>query len=85
MRDRPQIRKRLQKLKKASKNHRPLSVLMLSIDSVSRLNLIRSMPQTYRNLVDNQWFELQGYNKVRFQFKGKMISFFIKCFYSLSN
>lgn len=39
---------------------------MLSIDSVSRLNFIRSMPQTYKSLHDNEWFELQGYNKVRF-------------------
>lgn len=43
---------------------RPLSVLMLSIDSISRLNLIRAMPKTAQHLYNNQWFELQGYNKV---------------------
>lgn len=43
---------------------RPLSVLMLSIDSISRLNLIRAMPKTAQHLYDNKWFELQGYNKV---------------------
>lgn len=43
---------------------RPLSVLMLSIDSISRLNLIRAMPKTAQHLYNNNWFELQGYNKV---------------------
>lgn len=43
---------------------RPLSVLMLSIDSVSRLNLLRAMPKTAQHLTDNGWHELQGYNKV---------------------
>lgn len=43
---------------------RPLSVLMLSIDSISRLNLIRAMPKTAQHLYKNKWFELQGYNKV---------------------
>lgn len=69
IRDRPEIRKRMTNLKEKSRNHRPLSVLMLSIDSVSRLNFIRSMPHTYKSLVDNQWFELQGYNKVIFYIK----------------
>lgn len=66
IRDKPEIRKRLTKFKEKSKNHRPLSVLMLAIDSVSRLNFIRSMPQTYLSLLDNNWFELQGYNKVTY-------------------
>lgn len=43
---------------------RPLSVLMLAIDSISRLNLLRAMPQTAQHLYDTGWFELQGYNKV---------------------
>lgn len=45
--------------------NRPLSVLMLGIDSVSRLNLIRAMPMTAQHLYDTGWFELKGYNKVR--------------------
>lgn len=48
----------------SSKKPRPLSVLILSIDSISRLNLIRAMPKTAQHLYDNNWFELQGYNKV---------------------
>lgn len=43
---------------------RPLNVLMVGIDSISRLNLIRAMPDTYNYLQDNDWFELRGYNKV---------------------
>ena len=44
---------------------KPLSVLILGIDSVSRLNLMRAMPNTTKYLHDNNWFELAGYNKVR--------------------
>lgn len=54
-----------QKTRNEDTNVRPLSVLMLAIDSVSRLNLYRTMPQTARFLNANEWFELQGYNKVR--------------------
>lgn len=43
---------------------RPLSVLMIGIDSISRLNLIRAMPNTAQHLYDTGWFELKGYNKV---------------------
>lgn len=43
---------------------RPLSVLMMGIDSVSRINLRRAMPNTAEYLVGNNWFELEGYNKV---------------------
>lgn len=64
IRERPDIRKRLNDLKEKTKTNRPLSVLMLSIDSVSRLNLIRAMPKTAQHLYDSGWFELQGYNKV---------------------
>lgn len=72
IRDRPDIRERLNDLKEKNKTQRPLSVLMLSIDSVSRLNLIRAMPKTAQHLYDTGWFELQGYNKVNvsdFHFK----------------
>lgn len=65
IRDKPEVRRRLIEFKKKPKMHRPLSVLMLSIDSVSRLNFMRSMPLTHKTLIDNNWFELQGYNKVK--------------------
>lgn len=76
IRERPDIRQRLNAMKQseiidsnattdeAMASKRPLSVLMLSIDSISRLNLIRAMPKTAQHLYDNPWFELQGYNKV---------------------
>ncbi|XP_008203577.1 uncharacterized protein LOC100121316 isoform X1 [Nasonia vitripennis] len=41
-----------------------LSVLMLGIDSVSRLNFHRSMPATRAYFEDRGWFELRGYNKM---------------------
>lgn len=49
---------------------KPISVLMMGIDSVSRLNLIRAMPRTAQTFYDNGWFELRGYNKV---FQNKII------------
>lgn len=63
MRQRPDIRQRLDTF---AANHveRPLSVLMMSIDSISRLNLLRAMPKTAQHMYDTGWFELQGYNKV---------------------
>lgn len=65
VRDRLDVRKRLTELKEKSRNNRPLSVFMFGIDSISRLNFIRSMPLTYQYVHDNQWFELHGYNKVK--------------------
>ncbi|KAH8286259.1 hypothetical protein KR054_005522 [Drosophila jambulina] len=52
------------KTKKQQRPQRPPSVLMLGIDSISRVNLIRAMPKTAQYLYDNEWFELAGYNKV---------------------
>lgn len=40
------------------------SVLMIGIDSISRLNLLRAMPNTAQHLYDNGWFEMKGYNKM---------------------
>ncbi|XP_065211167.1 uncharacterized protein LOC135839194 [Planococcus citri] len=40
------------------------SVLFFGIDSISRLNLIRSMPKTVQYLKEKQWLELEGYNKI---------------------
>ncbi|XP_060841555.1 uncharacterized protein LOC132922196 isoform X1 [Rhopalosiphum padi] len=40
------------------------SVLIISIDSLSRLNLIRSMPITYRLLETHGFMSLEGYTKV---------------------
>ncbi|XP_049303315.1 uncharacterized protein LOC105222033 [Bactrocera dorsalis] len=40
------------------------SVLLFGIDALSRINLRRTMPLTFKYLQSNQWFELRGYNKV---------------------
>lgn len=43
---------------------RKLSVMFVGIDSVSRLNLLRTMPKTSRYLHKNNWISLKGYNKI---------------------
>ena len=48
----------------ASALSRKLSVLMLGIDSVSRLNFMRSAPLTDRYLRDTGWIRFDGYNKM---------------------
>ncbi|EDW38889.1 GL13794 [Drosophila persimilis] len=39
------------------------SVIMFGIDSLSRINLRRTMPKVYNFLTRSGWYELQGYNK----------------------
>lgn len=46
---------------------RPISVLLIGIDNISRLHIMRAMPKTYRYLNENQWIEYTGYNKVFFE------------------
>lgn len=53
------------RFKEIEKKERPLSVLLIGIDSISRLNFIRSMPNTAQYLHSTGWMELQGYNKVK--------------------
>ncbi|KOC62590.1 hypothetical protein WH47_04251 [Habropoda laboriosa] len=43
---------------------RKLSVLLLGIDSVSRLNFMRSAPNTEKYLRETGWVRLNGYNKM---------------------
>uniref|UniRef100_A0A6P4F257 Uncharacterized protein LOC108046301 n=1 Tax=Drosophila rhopaloa TaxID=1041015 RepID=A0A6P4F257_DRORH len=40
------------------------SVLMFGIDTLSRINLRRTMPKVYNFLTGSGWYELQGYNKI---------------------
>nr|CAH7722093.1 unnamed protein product [Callosobruchus chinensis] len=57
-----QLKERLRK--GTSKSTKPLSVLFIVIDSVSRLNVERTMPRTKQFLVDNGFLEYVGYNKI---------------------
>lgn len=84
VRDRPELRAKLNQF--AEKDvKRPLSVLMMSIDSISRLNLIRAMPKTAQHMYDSGWFELQGYNKVSWIKRNcRSLKFRLKCFNVLS-
>lgn len=43
---------------------RPLSILLIGVDSVSRLNSLRTMPKTRSYLNSLGWTELKGYNKI---------------------
>lgn len=63
--ERVEIQERLKQWKRRDQGKRVPSVLMIGIDSISRVNLIRAMPKTAQYLYDNDWFELAGYNKVR--------------------
>lgn len=53
-----------EKLQNLDKSSHPLSVLLIGIDSISRLNLIRLLPKTRNFLLQNDWIELKGYNKI---------------------
>ncbi|XP_055630168.1 uncharacterized protein LOC129770974 isoform X2 [Toxorhynchites rutilus septentrionalis] len=64
IRTKASVRERLDRFRQQSNLPRPLSVLMVGIDSISRLNLIRAMPHTAQHLYDTGWFELKGYNKI---------------------
>lgn len=52
------------KLKLMENKESVFSVLLMGIDSVSRLNFIRSLPNSHKFLVDHDWISLKGYNKV---------------------
>ncbi|CAD7006578.1 unnamed protein product [Ceratitis capitata] len=65
--EKPRVRERLNAWKKKDTDRgrtKPPSILMIGIDSISRVNLIRAMPKTAQHLYDNEWFELSGYNKI---------------------
>lgn len=50
-----------------SKRKRPrhkFSILLFGIDSISRLNFIRTLPKTREFVEKRGWIELEGYNKI---------------------
>lgn len=57
-----EIEKKMEKYKNENKEH--LSVLLIGIDSISRMNLVRSLPLTHLFLKENDWIEFKGYNKM---------------------
>ncbi|XP_039480952.1 uncharacterized protein LOC120444987 isoform X1 [Drosophila santomea] len=50
-------------VKEESEVHKP-SILIMGLDSTSRINLRRAMPSVYKFVKQPGWFEMQGYNKV---------------------
>lgn len=67
--DKKTVQDRLRRFRTRNPNYRPISVLLIAIDSISRMNLKRSMPKTAKYLHDNDWIELRGYNKVIHNYK----------------
>lgn len=53
-----------EKLEKFDNKSHYMSVLLVGIDSISRLNLKRMMPKTYQYLKEKDWIEYKGYNKM---------------------
>lgn len=61
----PKAQEKIDNFKKNFENvTEPISVLFIGIDSISRLNLIRTMPKTYVHLENSGWHTLLGYNKM---------------------
>ncbi|XP_014480678.1 PREDICTED: uncharacterized protein LOC106747559 [Dinoponera quadriceps] len=58
------VRDRVDHSVNQSDTPRKLSVLILGIDSVSRLNFYRTMPKTEKYLRETGWIGLKGYNKI---------------------
>ncbi|RZC40976.1 DUF229, Sulfatase, and/or Phosphodiest domain containing protein, partial [Asbolus verrucosus] len=54
----------IQKSKMFANKIKPFSVLMIGIDGISRLNFIRSLPNSHKFLMNNGWISLKGYNKI---------------------
>uniref|UniRef100_A0A1B6C5Q2 Uncharacterized protein n=1 Tax=Clastoptera arizonana TaxID=38151 RepID=A0A1B6C5Q2_9HEMI len=52
------------KIEKSEGNKEKMNVLLIGFDSISRLNLIRSMPRTVLFLKSQGWVDLRGYNKM---------------------
>ncbi|ALC43738.1 Ilp8 [Drosophila busckii] len=62
--ERVQLRQRLSNWTAAAGGRARPSVLLIGIDTMSRQNLRRAMPDTHRYMEANNWFEMAGYNKV---------------------
>lgn len=60
----PDVEAKIKKAKRSDPGTPPLSLLIVGIDSVSRLNFHRMMPKTVKALRDLGAVEMLGYNKV---------------------
>lgn len=58
------INDKVKKKMRSWNNTRPLSILLIGIDSISRLNFARSLPKTFRYVEKRKWISLKGYNKM---------------------
>lgn len=51
-------------LKNDNNKRKKMNILIMGLDSVSRLNFHRTMPRLSKYFHDNNWHELKGYNKI---------------------
>ncbi|XP_050666552.1 uncharacterized protein LOC126966495 isoform X1 [Leptidea sinapis] len=56
--------KRLSTQKEVNANVSGYNILILGMDTMSRVRFIRSMPRTYKYLKENDWLDFRAYNKV---------------------
>ncbi|CAG9865418.1 unnamed protein product [Phyllotreta striolata] len=52
------------KLNKTSNTAEPMGVLLVGVDSISRLNFVRSLPKSHAFVERHGWIPLKGYNKI---------------------
>ncbi|KAJ8938492.1 hypothetical protein NQ318_020808 [Aromia moschata] len=58
------VDEKLKRFPRVNEDALPISVLLIVVDSVSRLNFARTMPKTRNFLLDNGFVEFPGYNKI---------------------
>lgn len=58
-------RKFLQRQKETNiKKKKPYKILIVGLNGMSRINLHRGMPNTYKFLQGNEWFDFKGYTRL---------------------
>uniref|UniRef100_A0A0A9ZE12 Uncharacterized protein n=1 Tax=Lygus hesperus TaxID=30085 RepID=A0A0A9ZE12_LYGHE len=50
--------------RRCSTLEKTMSIMIVGIDSISRQNMVRTMPKTVDYLGQNGWYDLKGYNKM---------------------
>lgn len=58
------VAERLNKSRRKNNSTSKLNVLLIGLDSISRLDMYRQMPKTVWHLHSSSWVEMRGYNKI---------------------
>lgn len=59
------VRRKIEQLDQHNRRDK-LSVMIIGLDAVSRLNLLRAMPETVHYLENKGWYTFPGYHKIQF-------------------